>query len=399
MIFTSWEQVCAVLEHQVAEITPEQRRLAETLGVTLRDSEPARVAAERLTRALSEPLCVPPSRAPSARQLAFLDDLSHQWPDGDVCNVTTSGEASAWIDVLTTRRVIAALTRLKLQAGDLVAKDGRRDEPETVASIGSDGFVYFQGGGGQRSQPHRLEVLARAVDMSAEADGLRNQARNRQARRRRLTRPPSTDLIEKYRVDNPAGRSEALMLADLVDGATDERPLQQVITENPGILAALVRGSSYGTFVLPWPRLGGDFVPDFLVAHTDSIGINWTMVELESPSVVPFLQDGRPSGPLRNAIQQIHDWHSWLRNNLDAAQRARSEYGIGLPGIREDAAGLILIGRRGDPPVKYNDERQRLQVDSQILVHSYDWLIDVLRRPFDPVRPPMDQPLGYPSGT
>ena len=79
------------------------------------------------------------------------------------------------------------------------------------------------------------------------------------------------------------------MLADLVD----ERLLQRFITENPGILAALVRGS-YGTFVLPWPCLGADFVPDLLVAQADSIGINWTMVELESPSVVPR----RPISPL-----------------------------------------------------------------------------------------------------
>lgn len=393
MVFTSWEQVCAALAHQVADVTPEQRRLAETLGVTLRDGEPARVAAERLTRALSEPLFVPPSRAPSAGQLELLDHLSHHWPDGDLESVSTSGEASAWIEVLTARRVIAALSRLQLQAGDVVAKDGRRDEPEIVASISTNGFVYFQGGGGQRSRPHRVEVLARAVDMSAEAEELRNQARNRQARRRGSTGPPSTDPIETYRIDGPAGRSEAAMLADLIDEATDERPLQRFITENPGILAALVRGN-YGTFVLPWPRLGADFVPDFLVAHADSISINWTMVELESPSVVPFLQDGRPSEPLRNAIQQVHDWRDWLRNNLDAARRARTEYGIGLPGIREDAAGLILIGWRGDPPARYDLERQRLSVDSQILVHSYDWLIDMLRRPFDQFRPPMDEPVG-----
>jgi hypothetical protein len=391
MVFTSWEQVCAVLAAQVVVVTPEQRRLAEILGVTLRDGEPARVAAERLRRALSEPLYVPPSRAPSAGQLELLDDLSHHWPDGDVESVTTSDEASAWIEVLTARRMIAALSRLQLQAGDLVAKDGRLDEPEIVASIGSNGFVYFKGGGGQRSRPHRLEVLARAIDMSAEAEELRNQARNRQARR--STGPLSTDPIETYRVDDPAGRSEAARLADLVDEATDERPVQRFITANPGVLTALVRGS-YGTFVLPWPRLGADFVPDFLVAHEDSIGINWTMVELESPSVTPFLHNGRPSKALRNAIQQVHDWRNWLRNNLDAARRAKTEHGIGLPGIREDAAGLIFIGRRGDPPAKYNYERQRLHIDSQILVHSYDWLVDALRRPFDPFRPPVNQPLG-----
>lgn len=209
MTFTSWEQVCAVLAHQVAEVTPEQRQLAETLNVTLGDNEPARVAAERLTRALSEPLHLPPSRAPSTGQVELLDHLSDYWPDGDLESVTTSGEASAWIDVLTARRVIAALSRLQLQAGDLVAKDGRRQEPEIVASIGSNGFVYFQGGGGRRSRPHRLEVLARAADMSAEAEELRRQARNGQARRRQSTGRPSTDLIEKYRADDLSGQSAA----------------------------------------------------------------------------------------------------------------------------------------------------------------------------------------------
>jgi hypothetical protein len=57
--------------------------------------------------------------------------------------------------------------------------------------------------------------------------------------------------------------------------------IQVFIEEHPETLAALLGGSD--RFVLPRYPLGGRYVPDFLVSDTDSLGLRWVLVELETP--------------------------------------------------------------------------------------------------------------------
>jgi hypothetical protein len=138
--------------------------------------------------------------------------------------------------------------------------------------------------------------------------------------------------------------------------------------------------SSFGTFVLPLPRLGERYVPDFVLVVADSGGIHYTLIELESPRQRLSLRNGQLSAKAREAVQQIESWREWLKDNLAMAQRPRDANGLGLPEIRPDSPGLVLIGRRSEiAPADNLVIRQRLREQSGISIHTYDWLTSELR--------------------
>lgn len=66
-------------------------------------------------------------------------------------------------------------------------------------------------------------------------------------------------------------------------------------------------------------------------------------------------------------------------NNLDYARRPREQDGLGLVGIDSRVPGLILIGRRHAFPDRFNEFRKQIGDRERIVIHSYDWLIDVAR--------------------
>lgn len=391
MTHANWRSAVAAIDQQLETVTPSQRDLASQLGVKLDPQSPALVAAQQLSRALEDPLLLSPPLDPSPGQLEFLEDLVDALgPELDP-EPDTRDLASAWIDVLVLRRSKAALERLKLQRGDVVSV-GDASAPEIVSSVGDDGTVYFAGGGGQRSQPHRLVLLARCDELSENAEEHRDAARTRIAQRNAVTGTNSAARLAPllpFRVAELASRPEATMLQDALDSAKDERPMQKLIGRNPSILAALVRSTS-GTYVLPLPRLGSQYVPDFAICATDSAGLHWTFVELESPTAQLYMQNGEPAKGIRTAIRQIDDWRDWLENNLDYARRPKSEDGLGLVGIGSNPKALVLIGVAGARPHKFNSKRQRIQAEQRITIHSYSWLVSILRTWDRPIHSPLE---------
>jgi hypothetical protein len=156
-----------------------------------------------------------------------------------------------------------------------------------------------------------------------------------------------------------------------LESAEDEKPMQRYLEEHPqlvlGELGAQCR------WVIPQKSLGGEYVPDFLVARLDSTGVVWTLIELESPRVLLFTE-GRQRKQLSKGMNQINDWRRWLANNQDTARRARSRNGLGLVGITSMARGIVIIGRADQ---RTDDDRERIQqimFQQQITIHSYDWL-------------------------
>jgi hypothetical protein len=157
----------------------------------------------------------------------------------------------------------------------------------------------------------------------------------------------------------------------------------------PQILAALVGGRS--RFVVPRPNLGGKLIPDFLIADVDSGGINWVLVELETPgSGVTLKGDSLLEKHSRKGVSQVIDWRRWIENNLDVARRSRRDGGLGLPNISSRSKGLVLVGRRARLGDNASDVRRPISDDQRIDVHTYDFLLDRL-----------EGALGYqgPSGT
>ena len=131
----------------------------------------------------------------------------------------------------------------------------------------------------------------------------------------------------------------------VIESAQDERPIQVFIERHPETVAALLGGRD--RFVLPRYALGGKYVPDFLVSDTDSLGIRWVLVELETPqSSVTLAKKNELDAAARGGVTQIKEWREWLQNNLDMARRPVSQDGLGLIDMRPMSEGLVLVGRR-----------------------------------------------------
>ena len=81
-------------------------------------------------------------------------------------------------------------------------------------------------------------------------------------------------------------------------------------------------------YCLPQPRLGSEYVPDFLIAGVYSLGIRWVLVELETPRSGVYLKDGRQfDEKARKGISQIGDWRHWLGENLHTARAFKPDGG------------------------------------------------------------------------
>lgn len=396
MTHHNWKPVVKLLKVRTGKVTRDQILLAKTLGVKLDQSLPALVAAQQLRSLLEAELLIRPPGEVTEPQLEFLRDLEEQLERVAVVEPASRAEASAWIEVLDTERAIRALKGLRLSAGDVVSRSLTDDEPgEIVASITDDGTVYFKGGGGKRSRPHKLRMLVRHGDNSEGANRLRFTAEERiAASKSRAQSVSSADIVHlaPFKVTESAGRPEGTLVQNTLDGATDERPLQSLFTKEPSILASLVRGTR-GVFVRPLPRLGGEYVPDFAVAHIDSIGIHWTLVELESPAARLATSSGEPAAKLRTAVQQVNDWRDWLGDNLGYARNRLSENGLGLTGITSRPSAVVLIGTAQETPQRFENQRRRYRQESDIIVHTYSWLVEVLNTWHHPILSPLGEAL------
>ncbi|MEM6777730.1 MAG: Shedu anti-phage system protein SduA domain-containing protein [Planctomycetota bacterium] len=163
--------------------------------------------------------------------------------------------------------------------------------------------------------------------------------------------PPIPSDWKKHLVANlPATSDLSTRFSRVLDDAEDERPVQDFLSKNPELLSPLV---PLGTGVWVWdrPRLGSEFIPDFLACTRNSSGCQWVLFELESPIERPLIQTGLPGKKLREAQGQIRDWRIWLRQNISYAETE-----LGFRGLNAEANAVIVIGRR-----KYVTESMELQ--------------------------------------
>lgn len=168
------------------------------------------------------------------------------------------------------------------------------------------------------------------------------------------------------------------LLSQAIDEARREEDVQRFLTENKWFLVPVL-GGGHGVYVLPKPRLGRDLVPDYLRAETDSMGVHWCGLELESPLNKMCTATGQPTAGLTHAIQQVVEWREWLKNNIAHAGNPTSEGGLGLVGIDGNLPAIILMGRRQEFPVGFNAFRRQTKSERKIEIHTFDWLIDQAR--------------------
>lgn len=188
----------------------------------------------------------------------------------------------------------------------------------------------------------------------------------------------SKQVLEKwtqYRVT--AGREPAAAVVDdferVLADAPDERCLQTFLMSFPVLLSALAPPG--GTlWCLDRPRLGSEFVPDFLLVSITSVGFRWAMVELESPNEKALTKAGLPAKKLAEALKQIRDWRTWLSDNV---AYARGE--LGLTDIDANCPAYVVIGRRGSLDPKQIKTYRALSTEATTVM-SYDRLVDQMKR-------------------
>ena len=211
-------------------------------------------------------------------------------------------------------------------------------------------------------------------------------AKSRAAAKAHIEKPWSHDAIATGKMSKPhlekwtdcivaSGREPVPELFDeferVLADANDERPLQKFLAGSPAMLGPLAPpGGTY--WCLDRPRLGAEYVPDFLLATATSVGINWVAVELENPNAKALTQAGLPAAKLADALRQVRDWRTWLTDNVAYARNER-----GLKDIDANCRAFVVIGRRnGLPPRQVM--RYRGLSEGQTTVMSYDRLRDTL---------------------
>ena len=294
--------------------------------------------------------------------------------------------------MLETRRALEWLEALQLRAGDVVVEWRRSDlrnddelDPKRlrlVASITADGTVYFQGGGGHRARVDRLELVHRADEDSDDAQKARGHA-EAEARHHAdvIRRSDALNSVKVSRLRRWSVAERPILPHDVdefrgvIETAGDEKPIQLYLQDHPYLLTGVLAGG-HGRWLRPQTRFGGRYVADFLIAEADSIGIRWTLIELESPRVRPMSVDGEWLKEARHAQHQVQSWRHYITENLDAARKDPQDEGLGLVDIDPGVPGLILISRRSITGGDHAWVRRGLRLDSGIAMHTYDWLLD-----------------------
>jgi len=354
--------------------------LASAVGKTLPGDLPFLVAAARLRAWLGTPLRLPAHSKLADQQRQLIDALATD-PSSVVEEPRDSEEAEAWIAHLRLKRRWEALQLLALEAGDIVAR-GTEDgsKVEEVSSIGDHGRVYFKGGHGAGAWPDELTVRCRKSDLSEAAFALRKEAQNAAALRARAGAwsVAKRNELSDFAATAAISEEEVYELETVVETAKDEKPIQKFLERHPHLLAALLSGGE--RFCIPQARLGGKYVPDFLIAEAGSLGIWWVLVELETPnSRVTLKTDGQLDKHARKGVAQVQEWREWIQENLSSARKRKAEEGLGLIDIRPRAPGLVLVGRRAQLGSEGSAARKQCREDQDIEIHTYDWLIETLR--------------------
>lgn len=163
------------------------------------------------------------------------------------------------------------------------------------------------------------------------------------------------------------------LLAQTLDDARDEKPLQLFLARHTHLLTCLLPPGREG-WCWDRPRLGAEFVPDFLLCTRNSTGIHWVLVELESPTRPPLNQSGLPSGKLAEALGQIRDWRAWLRQNIAYAQQQ-----LGFADLNAECPAYVIIGRRSSLQSRSITKFRELS-DNRTTVMTYDRLLDAVGR-------------------
>ena len=380
MAHTSWEGAVAAIRRTIARCDEDSRAFASSVGVELPESLPQLVAAARVRSAVDSHFGVAPRKSTDAQQ-EIMAELAATMSVAIPAAADSYEEAEAWIRCLCLKQRLQSLEQLRLARGDVVSRNPSARRFDEVSSIGDDGTVYFTGGRGARAWPDQLTMVAPHGDNSADSTQARQIAKNRAAQRAR-TKTISKEklaMLEPYAVTDDVTYEDIEELRRVIDEAACEKPIQELLEKRPQLLASLLRGPS--RYCRPKFHFGDKYVADFLLADIDSNGIRWVLVELETPdSCVVLKTKDHFDQHTREGVAQINDWRRWIQSHYHQAHRSRDQNGYGLPDIRKEAEGIVLVGRRHKLhriAIVGNLRREQYDKD-RITIQTYDRLLEQL---------------------
>jgi hypothetical protein len=179
----------------------------------------------------------------------------------------------------------------------------------------------------------------------------------------KIKEPWPDNFVEWYTQRDSAIFDE---LEKVLNEAEDERPLQKFYTEHPYLLAIAFR--PHCCWVFPKARLGGgQHIPDFLYCDKNSLGLEFTLIELESPKMEATNKDESVSKDCHHAVEQILDYRRYLTENALAEQKQ-------FPTIDNRCKGYVVIGRR-DGRTELQQKRLADFREQHIEIASYDRLL------------------------
>jgi Domain of unknown function (DUF4263) len=158
---------------------------------------------------------------------------------------------------------------------------------------------------------------------------------------------------------------QASELQQIIETAQDERPVQKYCELNPVLLVPFLGGVDRG-WVFGRPKLGAEFVPDFMLGFLDSAGYHWHLIELENPRFAALTRQAEQNAKLTHAVQQILDWRIWLRRNVQYAQTQ-----LGYLDLDAEFDSSIVMGRRQEMTRNQRDRYRELSRD-RITIMTYD---------------------------
>ncbi|MDE3721382.1 DUF4263 domain-containing protein [Nocardiopsis sp. N85] len=382
MAETDWRKVVDGLLLRSAEPTQEQRDIASALVISLDPGTPELVASALLRTHLAKPLGLTGTPLIGDSEYAYLKRVAAETDMRIPAEIGTRELLDAWIQVAWAKRSVSHLERLRPAAGDVVVVAERwrteRVRYGEISSISVDGRLNFRGGYGRGARPHCVERIVRTgeSDYADLARKAREEAVSHNPHPERVTNSDLA-LLAPWKVTRQPSLADREAFREALVGATEERPMQVALEKHPSLLTNAIMGGSHGVWVRPQVQFGNRYMADFLIAILNSAGLHWILVELESPTHrLTNSGNGRASPALRHAVDQIEDWREWIKPNLLSARAPRENGGLGLPGITEDARGLILIGRESASDDAKEFRNLRSSRD-RIEVRTYDSLLRV----------------------
>jgi len=180
-----------------------------------------------------------------------------------------------------------------------------------------------------------------------------------------------TDIHDGFegniRLTRPKIRRDIRTYLKLLDSKVSEERIHSFLASHSYFFNGLIRLNGVSP-IYSKIKLGSDYVVDFVWFDAGSLGIEWSLAEIEPPRSSMFNKKGDPSAVLTHAIRQIRDWQTWVDDNGAYARQL-------MPRIKYPL-GQVFIGRRSElSSAKAQDKLLRLAYEHRMFlrIHTLDW--------------------------